>query len=394
MNDRSNPENKPLKATERVSNTKPKPRLFSQEELNSSPWGKFILFLNQSYDNFIPHNFDKQKRQLKIVEIQKKILTILESKQYQTWNNLLDNLDFNDYEYDIAENFCFHLSHKYSDDNIEKFLEKWENYLTNFVSLFEHYFNNIEAPDLVKLNQIADIIDQFNKSKERTFWFIILLPKFIDDNSKKILINCIGYQEIIKFGAFEDLKEFGYKLQKKFALTRTAIKDRTAQNLVQELGEVESKFKGEIQQLELKIKQLENELEETQRNSFQNAVYDLAKSLQDNQQQPVLSQLFILYKKLDNCLENNESLSPTDTLTYFITIESLLTAFKQLNISQFPEKIEGTFEITGEDLDNNKYNYTSGSQFVSKDDKKIVKCIAPGWKVDDRIVTPAKVEEA
>lgn len=120
----------------------------------------------------------------------------------------------------------------------------------------------------------------------------------------------------------------------------------------------------------------------------------MAKSLQDNQQQPVLSQLFTLYKKLDNCLENNESLSPTDTLTYFITIESLLTAFKQLNISQFPEKIEGTFEITGEDLDNNKYNYTSGSQFFNKDDKKIVKCITPGWKVDDQIVTPAKVEEA
>ncbi|MGI0483196.1 nucleotide exchange factor GrpE [Geminocystis sp. CENA526] len=380
------------KATARVNINKPKLRNFSEEELNRSSWGKLVLFLNQSYDNFIPRNFDKQKRQLKIVEIQKKIVTALESKQYLTWDNLLDDLDFNDYEYDIAEKFCFYLSRKYS-DNIQKFLEKWENYVTNFVSLFEDYLDNIETPDLVKLNQIADIIDEFNKSKERTLWFIILLPKFIDDNSRKMLTNCTGYQEMIKFGASEYLGDFGFKLQKEFALTRTAIKDRTAQNLVQELGEIETKFKAEIQDLELTIQQLEHELKETQLNSLENAVYDLAKSLQDNQQQPVLSQLFILYKKLDNCLENNESLSPKDTLTYFITIESLLTAFKQLNISQFPDKIEGTFEITGEDLDNNKYNYISGSQFVSKDDKKIVKCIAPGWKVNDRIVTPAKVEE-
>jgi molecular chaperone GrpE (heat shock protein) len=393
MNDRSNPDNKPLKATERVSHKKPKPRLFSQEELNSSPWGKLVVFLNQSYDNFIPRNFDKQKRQLQIVEIQKKVITALESKQYLTWNNLLDDLDFKNYEYDIAENFCFYLSRKYS-DNINKFLEKWNNYLTNFVSLFEDYLNNIEEPNLVKLNQIADIVDEFNKSKERTLWFIFKLPKFINENSQKMLTNCLGYQEIIRFGASEYLGEFGFKFQKEFALTRTAIKDRTAQNLVQELGEIETKLKAEIQDLELKIQRLENELEETQRNSFNNAIYNLAKSLQNNQQQPVLSQLFILYKKLDNCLENNESLSSTDTLTYFITIESLLKAFQQLNISQFPEKIEGTFEITGEDLDNNKYNYTSGTQFVNKDDKKIVKCIAPGWKVNDKIVTPAKVEEA
>lgn len=384
------------KAFER--NAKPKPiliknkSLISQAQLTSSPWGKLALFLDGTLGDITPRNFGKQTQYAQLAAIQIKCLEILTKHQTNNWNDLLDELEeLDDEEYDKAENFYFYLSRKY---NIrpDKFLTFWHQQISDFVSLFEEIVNN-DQPDLIKLENFANIIDNFNRSRERSFWFLYQLPHYLDKKNQSILLNSESYQTIIKFGASEYIGKFGYQLQKEFNLTRTDIKEKAAQNLVQELGETENNLRAEINRLENENQELEREIQDIKENSLQEAVYKLAKSLQDEQQQPVLDQLFNLYKKIDKLLENNESLSPQDTLTCFINLENLFKAFSALNIQPFPPNIDSLFKITGEDLDNNKYNYVAGSQFTTKDEVKKVKCVACGWKVGEEIVTPAKVEE-
>lgn len=362
------------------------------QESSMKPWEKLVLFLNKSYKTFIPRHYDKQERQKEVFKIQRKCLEKIKENIYYSWDDILNGLKFSESDYKEAEFFCFHLSKKYS-EKPKYFLKNWEEKIKKFIDLFEMAMDTKQEPDLVKLEELANIVDEFNKSQQRTFWFLYQLPEFLDKKSRLILKESHGYQEIMKFGAFEYLTKLGLQLQEEFNLTHTAIKDKVAQNLVQELGETESNLRSEIQRLELENQELENKIETIKEESFQEAVYKLAQLLQNNQQQPVLAQIFNLYQRLENLVENGQHLSNQDTLTCLISIESLLEAFKSLNLTPFPQNINQVFEITGMDLDTNKYNYTSGTQFTKKEEKKKVKCVAPGWCVGEQIVTPAKVEE-
>ncbi|MBL1208438.1 nucleotide exchange factor GrpE [Geminocystis sp. GBBB08] len=398
MHNSSRENNKPSKAFERPKSHKSKPIVnknkisLLDDKLVDSSWKNFILFINNNYSKFIPHNYDKRQEQKENTSIQEQCILLLITDHYTNWKQLIYKLNLSEPEVQkIANNLCRYLSRNYTEEPA-LFLENWQKRMTDFVHLFELALSQNKQPDLVKLEQLVDIIDYFNRSGERTFWFLSQLPKYLDNNIEIFFNSSSAYQEILKFGASEFLGKFGYELQKEFHLTRTAIKDRAAQNLVQELGETESNLKSEIERLELKNEELKNQIEAIKTESFTNAVFQLAQSLQ-GEQQPVLDQLFHLYKRLDILLENNENLSPQETLTCFINLEALFKAFKSINITLFPDNINQIFEVTGQDLDEHKYNYISGSQFTNKEEKKTVKCIAPGWCVNSAIVTPAKVEE-
>ncbi|MBF2056477.1 MAG: nucleotide exchange factor GrpE [Cyanobacterium sp. T60_A2020_053] len=387
--------------------TKPKPiinkedKIIFTSELNNNSWSKFTLFLEHHLRDFIPRNYENREHFAHLATIQRKCLKLLEMNHNNNWQNLLEISNKDNWlklleeipkiEYNQGEIFCFHLSRKY-EYNPQEFLLLWDKNIKEFTSLFSDIVSS-ENPDLMKLENFANIIDSFNRFPERTFFLLYQLPNYLEENDKEILINCQSYQTIIKFGASEFIGKFGYTLQKEFNITRTAIKEKAAQNLVQELGETEATLQAEINRLEEDKKELKKQLQYLQDNSLQDALYQLAKSLQNEQQQPVLDQLFNLYKKIDKLLENNESLSPQDTLTCFINLENFFKALSSLNIQPFPPNTETILEITGEDLDNNKYNYISGSQFTTKEEVKKVKCITCGWQVGEEIITPAKVAE-
>jgi len=397
MNRREFYPEKPSKALARPTqygkNINRKNNDFSYEELVQSPWGKLRIFFNGNYRKFIPPYVEDEKTFLKNkhkAETEQKAVQLLLNNSQRSWEDIRKLTEYDEYE--IAGSFYFYLSNRY-EDNPETVVDNWKNKAEKFVDLFSYLNNSDNNTDLVKYQEIADLIDSFHKAQAKTFFFLSLLPQYLDDYSKIIIESSRGYQNIIRWGSTEYLKTLGFEMQREFKLTRTALKQRVADNLVQELGETENNLRAEISRLENENQELEREIQDIKENSLQEAVYTLAKSLQDEQQQPVLDQLFSLYKKIDKLLENNEGLSTQDTLTCFINLENLFKAFSTLNIQPFPPDTEAILEITGEDLDNNKYNYVSGSQFISKEEVKKVKCVACGWKVREEIVTPAKVEE-
>jgi len=359
-----------------------------KEELASSPWGRLVNFLNDAHREFVPRSQKDKERQSHVAPIQKKCVIVLNSGE--TWEEIL-NEQIESSEYDTAEKFFFHLSRKYS-ESPQTVRQQLQKNLSQFVELAEYAFADSENRNLTKLSEFCEVIDYFKKSQERTYLFLAELPSVGDENVSALLKSSVGYQTLLKWGASRFLNEFGWQLQKEFNITPTAIKEEAAQNLVRELGETEANLTNQVELLQQENEKLRNELSEMRSQALQSAVCQFAKTLQ-TQPQPVLDQIIFLYQRLNKMSESNSelSLSPSDSLSILIALENLLKALNSLNVTPYPAEYDRVFELQSEQL--SVYEYIEGSAFANSEDQKVVRCVHPGWRVGEEVITPARVKE-
>ncbi len=144
--------------------------------------------------------------------------------------------------------------------------------------------------------------------------------------------------------------------------------------------------------LQQENEKLKKELSEIRSQALQSAVCQLVTTLQ-KQDQPVLDQIMLLYQRLNKMSESNSelSLSPSDSLGILIALENLLQALNSLNVTRYPAQEDQVFELQSEQL--SAYAYVEGSAFANSEDKKVVRCIHPGWRVGEEVITPARVKE-
>lgn len=365
-------------------------QLSDRQQLKQSSWSKLALFCNQYYLNFTPQKHKNQKCQTSVTQIQLKCVEVIAKDTFENWEELI-NKNFSESEQKIANKFYYRLTYKYK-ESPAKIRQNLQANLKRFCELIEYAFVESENRDLVKISEFVDIINSFGNSSEQTFLFLSELPTVLNDDASKTLLTSIGYQTIVKWGASPYLRKFGLQLQRNFHLTRTAIKDEVAQNLVRDLGETETILRSQIERLLIENQELQACLKDIHVRASQTTTYQLAKTMQ-SQTQPVLDQVFALHQKLAKISETESNLTVTDreALSVLITLESLLYAFKKINITYFPQDISKVFELTSDRL--GEYAYIEGSAFSNKEDKKIVRCVSPGWKVGEEIVTPARVKE-
>ena len=363
--------------------------------LNSSPWYRLANFFDNTYEEFIPRRDDWQREQKYLASIHKKCVFIMKEQTNKNWEEIIDK-NFSYSEQQEAKNFFYYISTKPGQkrseaDSPAQVCQQLNQKLQEFVNLAEYAFIDTDNRDLIKLNSIADIIQSYQRS-ERTFLFISQIPSALDEQSRTILESSKGYQKILEWGASPLLRRFWQHLQQEYRLTVDAITDEAAQNLARELGETETNLKNQLELLEAENNELKNTIATIQEQSLQEAVCKLAKTLQ-GQPQPVLDQIFTLYNRLNKISEDEQELSLTSSecLSVLITLESLIRAFKTLNLTTFPDNTQTAFELEGKELD--EYSYTEGSAFAGKEDKKLVICIKPGWRVGEQIITPARVKE-
>ncbi len=362
--------------------------------LNSSPWYKLAKFFDNTYQEFIPKD-ERQKEQKNVASIHKRCVAIIKEQPNQNWDEIIEK-NFSYKNQQEAKDFFYYISTKPGQKRSEaaspaQVCQQLNQKLKEFVNLAEYAFIDTDNRDLIKLNLIADIIQSYQRS-ERTFLFLSELPSALDEQSRSILESSKGYQKILEWGASILLKKFWHHLQQEYRLTVDAITDEAAQNLARELGETETNLKNQLELLEAENNELKNTLAKIHDQSLQEAVCKLAKTLQ-GQPQPVLDQIFTLYNRLNKMSEEEQELSLTSSecLSVLITLESLITAFQTLNIIPFPDNTQTAFELEGKELD--EYSYIEGSVFADKEDKKLVICIKPGWRVGEQIITPARVKE-
>ena len=357
-------------------------------ELASSHWGRLVNFINYSYREFVPKSQKDKEKQEAIAPLHHKCVRVV--KEGDSWKEIL-NREFDSVEYEAAENFCFHLSSKYS-ESPQEVREQMQAKLSQFVELAEYALADSENRDLTKLSELGEVIDYFKKSQERTYCFLSELPSVLEQKDREMLNSSAGYQALLKWGASPFMKGFGWQLQKEFNITPTAIKEEAAQNLVRELGETEANLTNQVELLQQENEKLQKELSEIRSQALQSAVCQLVTTLQ-KQSQPVLDQITILYQRLNKMSESNSelSLSPSDSFSILIALKNLLQALNSLNVTRYPAQEDQVFELQSEQL--SLYEYIEGSAFANSEDKKIVRCIHPGWRVGEEVITPARVKE-
>ena len=361
-------------------------------EINLTPWKNLIEFFDENYHNFIPRSPRFQDRQEEKSVIHKYTAKLLLETTSNDWREFLNTVEQDSLQKtkDFLAPFMARKRKEYPKElnsNLEKAVK-------TFSEFAEEALTEKAERDLFKIGQFCDAVDYLNKSDSHTFLFLYVLPKYVENEEISQLIRSSkGYQELVYWGATRFLDKFCFKLQRHFRITRTALKEEAAQNLVQELGAKESYLKKEIEALQQENETLKAEQEQLRDRAFQESLISLTQKLQ-NRPQPLLTQVFSYLKTLQKLSENQEgelSLSNREALGILITFEELIETLKSLNIHPFPENLNQTFTLKQEQL--GEYNYSEGSSFNGENDKKTVRCITPGWKVGDTIITPAQVKE-
>ncbi len=181
-------------------------------------------------------------------------------------------------------------------------------------------------------------------------------------------------------------------LMKHFRVTRSAIKDEAASNLVLSIGEIERDLRTQISILEQEKLELEYQLEEIRNQAHQEALIKITHYLQ-NGRQPALDQIQQIIGLLEDQIEENgePELSSEQALSVFISLRNLMEILQKLGIEAYPKSLKGSFEISQVDL--SEYTYTEGKPFANEQEIKRVECIQPGWRVGKTVITPAKIRE-
>lgn len=384
------------KALARVEKAVPEKDLsLSSEEIASSPWYRLARFFNESAKEVTPRNEDSKRYQNFVAPVHQKCIQVLKKVNTESWNEIINN-EFEYQERRDAGEFFFFVSTRPGQKRTDaiapkEVLQQLETDLKDFIQLAPYAFVPSENHDLVKIHALSEIMSYYQRS-EKTFLFLSELPSLLDNESRQIIEASPGYQEILHWGASKFLNRLWQRLRDNFGINVNNVSEDTLYKLLRDLEDTKDYLKQQVQQLELENQDLKKTIQENQVQALQQATYKLAKTLQ-TQPQPVLDQIFIQSQKLNKLAESGQklSLSETDCLGIMITFNALLTSLKDLNITPYPSNIEATFKLETQQM--GEYIYVEGSSFVNSQDVKTVRCIRPGWRVGEEIVTPAPVKE-
>jgi hypothetical protein len=355
-----------------------------------SPWTELAGFCDHIYLKLTPRNQDKRDYQKDKASIQNQCVDLLQQHSEENWEFIVKNFA-GDKNIDTADNFCYYLSNKW-ENTPREVLNKYKNFNTEFVNLLPEIIGKKVEQDLLKINEFLDLLEQINGSSEKSFFFLKTLAEFLPEKAQPILAESKGYEQLIYWGASKFLKDFADDLLIEFQITRQDIQQQTAQNLVRELGETKEKLQQQIDWLERENQELKETIENLRLESFQEAVIQFAQILQ-NQSQPTLDLIYRLHQRLKDLekTEDNLCLTRRESLSVLILLENLLAGLRSVKLEYFPQNTQKTFEISGEEL--TEYSYVEGSPFAEVTDSKEVRCINPGWRVGETIITPARVGE-
>jgi len=231
--------------------------------------------------------------------------------------------------------------------------------------------------DLLLLNEAVRLFNRYN-NPEKTYLFLYLLADRVPE-----LREVLAYRKLLQAGASGALRRFFMDLRVECRLTTRHLTDDAAQKLAQELGETEAALRMRIEELEWQLEDSQRQLDEMRAGALQDGLFRLSRALQ-SRAVPVLDQLVQVLARLREL----EAPDP-DQLRVLIALEEWAGALEELGLRRFPPD-EGTFELTESELAD--YQYVSGRPFEGQQARR-VRAVAPGWKVGNRLVAPARVCE-
>ncbi|MBI1242271.1 MAG: nucleotide exchange factor GrpE [Nostoc sp. RI_552] len=358
---------------------------FDPQLLEKNPWGQFLLFVEDVYV------YKKSIRSIenqgnKPGEILKIAIKNLNETYQASWAEILNQIPQSYCQ--ETDKFYYHISNR-KKLTPQKVYQESQAAIKGLINNAEYGFIYSDNRDIGRIIQLCDAINYFHKNPSKTYLILSQLEAYVPGDAKPLFTESTVFQSIIEGGSQQRLTDFGMALMKHFRVTHTAIKDETAGNLILSMGEIERELKTQITTLEAEKLELTNELKQSRQQVRENALIEIAQDLQ-NSPQPGLHHIDKIISSLESQIkETGEAeLSSDDAQTIFIILRNFMTILQKLGIESYPQSLQESFTIS--ELELAKYTYV-GTPFTKE--KKKVKCIQKGWKVNDKVITPAKVKE-
>lgn len=231
--------------------------------------------------------------------------------------------------------------------------------------------------DLLLLNEAVRLFNRYNTA-EKTYLFLYILAERVPE-----LARMPAYRKLLAAGASQALRRFFMDLRVECRLTTRHLTDDAAQKLAQELGETEAALRIRIEELEWQLEDSQRQLEELRQGALEEGLFRLTRALQ-SRAVPVLDQLHQVVSRLRQLPEPD-----SEQLRVLIALEEWDTALEELGLKRFPPD-EGPFELNEAELSD--YQYVSGRPFDGQQVRR-VRAVAPGWRVGNRLIAPARVCE-
>jgi|GEM_PF-1736380 len=364
--------------------------VFDLQILEKNPWGQFLLFVEvfveDHYKKVINRYQEENKNPAKIIG---NAINLLNDYHQESWGELLNRIPQS--ERLDANELYQHISRYRKLTPLEVYQESYAT-ITTLINNAEYGFLDSENRDIGRITQLCDAINYFQNSQSKTYFIISQLQAVVPEEAKLLFAASKALQIIVEAGPIDSLRHFGMDLMKNFRVTRSAIKDEVASNIVLSIGETERELKTQISNLEREKIELEYQLEQTRNKAREASVIEITHLLQ-NGRQPALDQIQQIIRLLEYQIEETgeAELSAELSLSVFISLRNLMEILQKLGIEAYPKSMKGSFEISQVNL--SEYAYIEGQSFTNEQEIKQVECIQQGWRVGETVITPAKVRE-
>lgn len=356
------------------------------------PWFQFAKFCDENWRYLTPRAWQDRRARSNWEVLEKKCSEMIFSSPPETWRELLAHFR-PQRDRRIVEDFISYARGRKASKSAES-PRQLQLQVKADVEKFADYallaFNRVATDrDLMKLNAMADLGSEYQGSS-RVYLFLVGLATFLEPEPLKIVTESHGFQMLLRCGPTKFLSEFWISLQRRFRITRVALKSEAAENLAREFSETETNLREQLEEAQATISEQEQLIEKLTQEANEEAVYQLGRTLQ-GQPSPVLDELFTLHRNL--LIQEAEAQEPLDglALNVLIVIENLLKGLTALGIESYPAKLEEPLTLTAQEL--TEYSYVAGTPFENDGSAKSVDCIKPGWRIKGRIITPARVQE-
>jgi molecular chaperone GrpE (heat shock protein) len=359
---------------------------FDIEILEKKSWGQFLLFVENHYKEFVPRLQESNLNFVKNIQV---AIKILNEYNQESWVEILSRIP--QIQRVDADELYRHISRSKRLTPQEVYQES-QTAIRGLINNAEYGFLDTENRDIGRISQLCDAINYFQNHQSKTYFILAQLEASVPEDAKPLFAASKGFQQMIQAGPNRKLQDFGMALMKHFRITRSAIKDEAASNIVLSMGELERDLRTQISILEQEKSELEYQLQQTRSKARQEALREIAHFLQ-NGRQPALDQIQQMIRLLESQAEETgePELSSEQALSVFIILRNLMKILQELGIETYPKSLKSKFEISQVDLA--EYAYIEGTPFTNEQEIKTVKCIQQGWRVGETVITPAKVRE-
>ncbi len=165
---------------------------FDLQILEKNPWGQFLLFIEDYYQDYTPRNQQENKNRTRIV---RSAIKLMNDYNQESWGGILNRIPQS--ERLDADELYRHIS-RYKKLIPQEVYQESQAAIRGLINNAEYGFLNSENRDIGRISQLCDAINYFQNNQSKTYLIIVQLPEFIPEDAQDLFAASKGFQLMIE----------------------------------------------------------------------------------------------------------------------------------------------------------------------------------------------------